>query len=85
MIAHKDLQVSNPDPGIILFFFLNFFQTLVDVPLGGIWVTCSPRDPMLAGLNPTEVDGFFSGHKNPENKSSGRDFKLRVPCRFQAR
>ena len=46
---------------------------------------CSPRDPRFAGLNPTEVDGFFSGRKNPEHKSSGRKFKLGVPSlRFQA-
>ena len=25
---------------------------------GGLGVTCSPRDPMFAGSNPTEVDGF---------------------------
>jgi hypothetical protein len=33
----------------------------------------------LAGSNPTEADWFFSGRKNPEHKSSGRDFKLGVP------
>ena len=31
------------------------------------------------GSNPTEVDGFFSGRKNPEHKSSGRDFKMGGP------
>ena len=30
----------------------------------------------FASSNPGEVDGFFSGRKNPEHKSSGRDFKL---------
>ena len=29
------------------------------VGLGGIGVTCSPRDPRFAGSNPAEVDGFF--------------------------
>ena len=30
--------------------------------------------------------GIVSGRKNPEHKSSGRDFKLEVPSlRFQAR
>ena len=54
--------------------------------LGGLGVTCSPRDPRFAGSNPAEVNGFFSGRKNPEHKSSGRDFKLGVPSlRFQAR
>ena len=42
------------------------------VDLGGLGVTCLPRDPRFAGLNPAEVDGFFSEHKNPEHKSSRR-------------
>ena len=55
------------------------------VGLGGLGVTCSSRNPRFAGLNPAEVDGFFSGRKNPEHKYSGRDFKLGVPSlRFQA-
>ena len=45
-----------------------------EVCLGGLGVTCSPRDPRFAGSNPAEVDGFF-----PEDKSSGRDFKLGLP------
>ena len=61
------------------------FRTL-EVGLGDLGVTCSPRDPWLAGSNPAEVDGFFSGRKNPMQKSSGRDFKLGIPSvRFQAR
>ena len=60
------------------------FNTLVD--LGGFGVTFSPRYPRFADSNPAEVEGFFSGHKNPERKSSWRDFKLEVPSlRFQAR
>ena len=47
------------------------------VGFGGLGITCSPRDPRFAGSNPIEVDGFFSGCKNPEHKSSGRGFKLR--------
>ena len=55
------------------------------VDLGGLGVTCSPRDPRFAGSNPAEVDGFL-GRKNPEHKSFGRDFKLGVlSLRFQAR
>ena len=70
------------------FVFLSGSYTLTPwlVGLGGLGVTCSPRDPRFAGSNPTEVVGFFSGRKNPEHKSSGRDFKLGVPSlRFQAR
>ena len=56
------------------------------VGLGGLRVTCSPRDPRFAGSNSAKVDGFFSGRKNPEHKSSGRDFKLGVPSLgFRAR
>ena len=33
------------------------------VGLGGLGVTCSPRDPRFAGSNPTEVDGFFRTYK----------------------
>ena len=35
----------------------------VEVGLGDLGVTCSPRDPRFAGLNPTEVDGFFQDVK----------------------
>ena len=55
------------------------------VGLGGLGVTCSPQDPRFAGSDPAEVDGYFSGHKNCEDKSSRRDFKLGVSSlRFQA-
>ena len=30
----------------------------LEVGLGGLGVTCSPRDPQFAGSNPTEVDGW---------------------------
>ena len=56
------------------------------VGLGGLGIMYSPQDPRFAGSNLAEVDEFFSGRKNPEHKSSGRDFKLGVPnLRFQAR
>ena len=62
------------------------FKNIDKVSLGGLGVPCSPRDPRFAGSNPAKVDGFFSGLKNPEHKSSGRGFKLGVPSlRFQAR
>ena len=34
-----------------------------EVGLGGLGVPCSPRDPRFAGLNPSEVDGFFQDVK----------------------
>ena len=55
---------------------LRHVLAIVCVGLGGLGVTGSPRDPRFAGSNPAEVDGFLSGRKNPEHKSSGRDFKL---------
>ena len=33
------------------------------VSLGGLGVTCSPRDPRFAGSNLSEVDGFFQDVK----------------------
>ena len=33
------------------------------VGLGGLGVTCSPRDPRFAGSNPAEVGGFFQDFK----------------------
>ena len=33
--------------------------TIRSIGLGGLGVTCSPRDPRFAGSNPAEVDGFY--------------------------
>ena len=33
------------------------------IGLGGLGVTCSPRDPRFEGSNPAEVDGFFQDVK----------------------
>ena len=41
---------------------LNRF-TIHLVGIGGLGVTCSPRDPRFAGSNPVEVDGFFQNVK----------------------
>ena len=49
------------------------------VGLGGLGVSCSPRDLRFLGSNPSEVDGFF-------HKSFGSEFKPGVPSlRFQDR
>ena len=63
---------ENKSYEVIVFAYISL------VGLGRLGVTCSPRDPRFAGSNPAEVDGFYSGHKNPEQKSSGRDFNLGV-------
>ena len=46
------------------------------VGLGGLGATCSPGDPRFADSNPAEVDGFFSGRKNPEHKSLASEQNL---------
>ena len=42
------------------------------VGLGGLGVTCSPRDPRFAGSNPTEVDEFFQDVKILSTSPPGR-------------
>ena len=41
-----------------LLFVINQSMKFLD-SLGGLGVTCLPRDPRFAGSNPTEVDEFF--------------------------
>ena len=41
------------------------------VGLGGLGVTCSPRDPRFTGSNPAEVDGFFQDVKIPSTSPPG--------------
>ena len=54
--------------------------------LGGLGITGSPWDPNFADTKPGGGWWIFSGLKNPEHKSSGRDFKLQVQSlRFQIR
>ena len=62
------------------------FIKMLFVGLGGLGVTFSPRDPRFECSNPADIDRFFSGRKNREHKSSGRDLGLGVPSlRFLAR
>ena len=65
---------------------LNLFKHKTIVGLGGLGVTFSPRGSRFIRSNPAEDDiYFFSGRKNPEHKSSGRNIKLGVPSlKFQA-
>ena len=41
----------------------NLESNWICVDLGGLGVTCSPRDPKFAGSNPDEVDRFFQDVK----------------------
>ena len=62
----------------------NSIVRLCEIGLGGLGVTCSPRDPRFAGSNPTEVDGFFQDVKILSISPPGGS--LRVPSLgFQAR
>ena len=56
--------------GMTCLFHMKVLGTEESV-LGGLWITCSPRDPRFAGSNPAELDEFFSKRKSPEHKSSG--------------
>ena len=47
------------------------------VGLGGLRVTCSPRDPRFAGYNPAEVDGFFQDVKILSTSPPGGTLSLR--------
>ena len=48
--------------------------------LGGLGVTCSPRDPRFGGSNPTDVDGFFQDLKilrtGPPGDTLGWGFRV---------
>ena len=52
------LSQINPIPRIDTYFF-----KINSVGLGGLRVTCSPRDLRFASSNPAEVDGFFEDVK----------------------
>ena len=57
---------------------------IIFVSLDGLGVKFSPQDPRFTDSNPAEVSNF-SRRKNPEHKSSERDFKPWVSnLRFQA-
>ena len=47
----------------LCYFVLTEKLTKIIVGLGRLGVTFSPRDPRFAGLNPTEVDGYFQDVK----------------------
>ena len=53
------------------------------VGLGGLGVSCSPRDPRFAGSNPAEVDGFFKDVKILSRNPKGGT--LSWGSRFQTR
>ena len=62
MSTHQILYSSSKNKNIV---------TMYHVGLGGLGVTCSPRDPRFAGSNPAEVDGFFQDVKILSNSPPG--------------
>ena len=54
VIAHMIIQV----------FHVYTITNSTAVDLGGLGITCSPRDPRFADSNPAEVDGFFQDVKS---------------------
>ena len=49
----------------------NNIVSIFKVGLGGLGVTCSPRDPKFAGSNPAEVDELFQDVKMLNTNPSG--------------
>ena len=43
---------------IYIYIYIYIYLFIYIVGLGGLVVTCSPRDPRFAGSKPTEVDFF---------------------------
>ena len=56
----------------LLLLLITKILTLHEVVLGGLGVTCSPRDPSFAGSNPVEFDGFFQDVKILSTSPPGR-------------
>ena len=56
-----------------IFWIFEIFLITCDnnVGLGDLGVTCSPQNPMFAGSNPAEVDGFFQNVKILSTSSTG--------------
>ena len=80
-----NLNIFTIFPTTYLRISLQTVSQVDTVGLGGLGVTCSPRDPRFTGSNPAEVDGFFQDVKILSTSPLGRDFRLRVPSlRFQA-
>ena len=66
---------------IIIIIIIIIITIIKHVDLGGL----SSRSK-VSGFKPGRGLWIFSGHKNPEYKSSGKDFNQRVPnLKFQAR
>ena len=51
-----------PFINLVKFTEMEGYQNSICV-IGGLGITCSPRDPRFAGSNPTEVDGVFQDVK----------------------
>ena len=56
-------ETSNQLIFLASFIIISTITNSMNVSLGGLWVTCSPRNPRFAGSNPPKVDGFFQDVK----------------------
>ena len=54
------LSITKP---VLDSFLIKSVLKYFHVGLGGLGITCSPRDPRFAGSNPAEVDEFFQDVK----------------------
>ena len=86
MILHFMLCKYQDDHNIDKVFQLVLKVLWQEVVLGGLGVTCLPRDLRFAGSHPTEVDGAFHDIKILSTSPSEVTLRWEVPSlRFQAR
>ena len=80
------LRIADTDSGpqLLPMSFKCVLRNPTDVGLGGLGVTCSPRDPRFAGSNPTEVDGLFQDVKILSISPPGGTLSRVRSLRFQA-
>ena len=54
---------NNKNNIFIIIIIIVIVIIIIIFGLGGLGITCSPRDPRFAGSNPAEVNAFFQGVK----------------------
>ena len=87
--AINNFLIFNEFPNKVMWFKACCFELVqrgTEVDLGGLGVTCSPRDLRFAGSNPAEVDDFFQDVKILSTSPPGETLSWGVPSlRIQAR
>ena len=59
----EDFEPTRRWRGVVEKWTMGLAGNYFEEGLGGLGVTCSPRDSRFAGSNPAEVDGFFQDVK----------------------